>query len=58
MVKPSVPRNWRMNAEIYEAKKPVLAVFSSHKGNPKPRNNGSQNSRRNKKRPITLADRA
>jgi hypothetical protein len=53
-VKPIAPRNWKTTNAIVAAKKPPLALPSIGRGKPIPAFNGSQTSRRNKKRPITL----
>jgi len=52
-IKPIVPRDWKTTDAIKEAKKSFLAVGPKG-GKTIPAFNGSQTSRKNKKRPITL----
>jgi hypothetical protein len=52
-VKPINPRNWKTTNAITAANKPPFALPVG-RGKLIPAFNGSQTSRRNKKRPITL----
>ena len=53
-VKPIQPANWRLTKAIRHAKDPVIGLKKYSGGKAIPAFNGSQTSRRNKKRPITL----
>lgn len=55
--RPIAPRNWKMTNAIVAAKiKKPLLTLPHIPGKPIPAFNGSQTSRRNKKRTITLAN--
>ena len=58
MSKPLVPRGWKETRAVCAAKKPPFAISPRGKlyGKQYPAFNGSQNNKRNKKRPITLPD--
>lgn len=52
-VKPILPRGWKTTDAIKEARKTFLVIRPKY-GKAIPAFNGSQTSRRNRKRPITL----